>query len=99
MKLASNVRLHYDAVRANGFVTDFRKNLIQHQITSQSNDIANISRYCEDLLSELNEKIPSVIKIEALHIFLDRAVSRTRTSLHNKHTNKLQQLGIWFTNP
>ena len=92
LPIYTNVRLHDDAVRANGFVTDFRKNLIQHQITSQSNDIANISRYCEELLSELKEKIPSVIKIEALHMFLDRAVSRTRTSLHNKHTNKLQQL-------
>ena len=49
----TNVRLHDDATRAESFVSDFRRNLIVHQLDEQKKLISKLTTACHEQRNEL----------------------------------------------
>ena len=88
----TNIRLHDDVTRAERFVSDFRRNLIVHQIDEQRKVITSLTPLCHEQRNELKVLVDSDIRFEALMLFLQKILNTKKTLLDITHGNKLEKM-------
>ena len=85
----TNIKLHDKAARPQDFVIDFRKKLIERQISQQKQNINTLNEQVTASASHLQQLVDSPIRFSALELLLDRNVAARKSEQKAKHIRKL----------